>query len=251
MNLQAVRHQNVPTPARIVSVRDETARTRTITLDLHLDAQPGQFVMAWLPRLDERPFSLAAASPVALTVAAVGPFSRALHTRQPGDLIWLRGPFGRGYSPLPAIRRPLLVGGGYGVAPLAFLAEHLLAAGHSPTAIIGARSAGEVVGVARFEALGLPVIVTTDDGSAGEQGLATAPATRLVAEGAADAIYGCGPHGLLHALEALAQRTGTPAQLSWEARMGCAVGLCGLCEYGAGTLLCLDGPVLPVPLARP
>lgn len=235
-----------PTPSRVVSVVDENRRTRTLTLDMDLDAQPGQFVMAWLPRLDERPFSLAAAAPVALTVAAVGPFSRALCALRAGDTLWLRGPFGRGFTLDPAARRPLLVGGGYGVAPLAFLAERLLAAGQHPTAIVGARTAAELVGVARFEQLGVPVIVTTDDGSAGERGLASAPAARLLAAGQADALYGCGPHGLLHALEGLARQAAVPAQLSWEAHMGCAIGLCGMCEHDDGILLCLEGPVLAV-----
>ena len=233
-----------PTAARIVSVNEENWRTRTITLDLRLDAQPGQFVMVWLPRLDERPFSLAAAAPVTLTVAAVGPFSRALHALRPGDTLWIRGPFGRGFRIVPEVRRPVLVGGGYGVAPLAFLAEQLLSAGQSPTAVIGARTADDLLGMHRFERLGVPLVLTTDDGSAGERGFATAPVEHLLAAGQVDAIYGCGPHGLLHALEQQARRAGIVAELSWEARMGCAIGLCGMCEHTDGTLLCLEGPVL-------
>ncbi|HBY98054.1 MAG TPA: hypothetical protein DEP84_29610 [Chloroflexi bacterium] len=131
------------------------------------------------------------------------------------------------------------------------MAEHLLAAGQHPTAIVGARTAADLVGVARLKQLGLPVIVTTDDGSAGEQSLASAPTARLLASGAADALYGCGPHGLLHALEHLARQGAVPAQLSWEARMGCAIGLCGMCEHDDGTLLCLEGPVLPAAVVSP
>lgn len=233
-----------PVPARVLEVREENARTRTLVLGMDLEAQPGQFVMAWLPRFDERPFSLAGARPVMLTVAAVGPFSRALVALRPGDTLWLRGPFGRGFGVQPGAFRPLLVGGGYGVAPLIFLGEQLLRAGQSPLAVVGARTAAELLGVARIERLGIPVFVTTDDGTAGEQALATGPVERLLAAGQVDVIYACGPHGLLHALESLAARAGVPAQLSWEARMGCAIGLCGMCEHGDGVLLCLEGPVL-------
>ena len=71
----------LPTPARIVSVRDDNYRTKTFVLDARLDAAPGQFVMAWLPRFDEKPFSLVDADPVTLMITAVGPFSRLLHAR--------------------------------------------------------------------------------------------------------------------------------------------------------------------------
>ncbi len=67
----------LPTAVRIVDVRQENYRTRTFTLDLSIDAQPGQFVMAWLPRFDEKPFSLVDANPVTLMVTSVGPFERA------------------------------------------------------------------------------------------------------------------------------------------------------------------------------
>ena len=77
----------LPTAVRILDVRQENYRTRTFTLDLALDAEPGQFVMAWLPRFDEKPFSLVNANPVTLMVTAVGPFSALLHTRQPGDRV--------------------------------------------------------------------------------------------------------------------------------------------------------------------
>jgi dihydroorotate dehydrogenase electron transfer subunit len=230
-------------PARVLDVRVENYRTRTLTLDLRLAARPGQFVMAWLPGVEERPFSLAAADPVMLTVAQVGPFSSAVHQLQPGDRIYLRGPFGNGFT--PAGRRALLVGGGYGVAPLAFLAEVLLAQGHAVTAAIGARCAEELLLVDRLRSLGVPLLLTTEDGSQGTPGRVTAVVEPLLRSGDIDTLYACGPHGMLEALETLCQATGTPGQLSWEAQMRCGgLGLCGSCEHG-GLLVCRDGPVLP------
>ncbi|HSN75521.1 MAG TPA: dihydroorotate dehydrogenase electron transfer subunit [Anaerolineae bacterium] len=250
---------NLPQAMRIVQIRAENDRTKSFVLDGSLDAAPGQFVMAWLPGVDEKPFSLAYADPVILTVAAVGPFSRALHSLAVGDRIWLRGPLGRGYT-LPScgsssdsVSRPhaLLLGGGYGVAPLRFLAERLLAADHTVSMIIGARSAADLLLVDAFQAMDVPLWLTTEDGSVGLRGLATDAVEPAMAAAptATVAVYACGPTGMLRAVAALCQAKSLPAQLSWEAHMRCSIGLCGSCEVGDGWLVCLDGPVftsLPV-----
>ena len=109
----------LPRPARIVSISQENARTKTFVFDQTWQAEPGQFLMAWLPRFDEKPFSLVDDDPVTITVAAVGPFTQLLHSMAVGDRVWLRGPFGRGFQ--AEGRRLLGVGGGYGAAPLSFL----------------------------------------------------------------------------------------------------------------------------------
>jgi dihydroorotate dehydrogenase electron transfer subunit len=244
----------LPRPFKIAAVRQENALTRSLVLDGSLDAVPGQFVMAWLPGVDEKPFSLAHADPVTLTVAAVGPFSRALHDLAAGDRIWLRGPLGRGYALPPArgsnsdsVSRPhtLLLGGGYGVAPLRFLAERLLSAGHAVSMIIGARSAADLLLVEVFQTLDMRLWLATEDGSAGLRGLATdaiKPAL-AAARGETVMVYACGPTGMLRAIAAVCGARRLPAQLSWEAHMRCGIGLCGSCEVGDGWLTCLDGPV--------
>ncbi|MBI3943174.1 MAG: dihydroorotate dehydrogenase electron transfer subunit [Chloroflexi bacterium] len=232
----------LPHRARIVDIIPENYRTSSLVLDHHLQAQPGQFIMAWIPGLDEKPFSLAYATPVTLTVARVGPFSSALHALVPGDYLSIRGPFGQGFKPRG--RRALLAGGGYGVAPLAYLAEELIKGGSEISVVIGARTAADLLLIERFNRLGIVPQLTTEDGSRGIPGRITAVAAPLLQSGAVDQLYACGPHGMLEALDHLASETGVPAQLSWEAYMRCGVGLCGSCEH-RGKLLCLDGPVLP------
>lgn len=238
---------------RIAQIRIESDRTRTFVLDGALDAAPGQFVMAWLPGVDEKPFSLANADPVTLTVAAVGSFSRALHGLAVGDRIWLRGPLGRGYTLPPhgsssdSVSKPhaLLLGGGYGVAPLRFLAERLLAAGNAVSMIIGARSAADLLLIDAFRAMDVSLWLATEDGSVGLRGLATdaiEPALATV-EHETVMVYACGPTGMLRAIAAVCRARRLPAQLSWEAHMRCGIGLCGSCEVGDGWLTCLDGPV--------
>lgn len=244
-------------PLTIIATRQENAATRTLVLDDSLDAAPGQFVMAWLPGVDEKPFSLAYADPVILTVAAVGPFSRALHELAVGDRIWLRGPLGKGYV-LPSIApeaagtppglasgHALLIGGGYGVAPLRFLAEQLLAAGYAVSMIIGARTAADLLLVDAFQAMDVALWLATENGSAGLRGLATDAIEPALAAAPAETamVYACGPTGMLRAIASICQAKGLPAQLSWEAHMRCGIGLCGSCEVGDGWLTCLDGPV--------
>jgi dihydroorotate dehydrogenase electron transfer subunit len=248
----------LPRPATIREIRVENYRIKTFVLDAAIpQAQPGQFVMVWLPAVEEAPFSLAYHTPVTLTVARVGQLTEAMHRLEVGDRLWLRGPYGHPFRAEADVQRPLLVGGGYGVAPLAFLAEVLLARGQHPLALVGGRTAADIIGLERFERLGIPTIVTTEDGSRGEQGVVLDPLARLLEsrlpwpgqdgqpeKAKGDALYGVGPHGLLEALERLARVHKLPAQLSWEATIGCAVGLCGMCEHTDGSLLCVEGPVL-------
>lgn len=244
----------LPQPFTIAAIRQENAATRSLVLDGALEAAPGQFVMAWLPGVDEKPFSLAHTDPVTLTVAAVGPFSRALHGLAVGDRLWLRGPLGRGYTIPPprgsgsaSVSRPhaLLIGGGYGVAPLRFLAERLLDAGQAVSMIIGARAAADLLLVDAFTAMEVRLWLATEDGSVGLAGLATDAIAPALAAAPAETgmVCACGPTGMLRAVAAICQARGLPVQLSWEASMRCGIGLCSSCEVGDGWLTCLDGPV--------
>lgn len=232
----------LPYAATVREIHEENQRTQTFIFDTALEATPGQFVMAWLPRLDDKPFSLANADPLAMTVARVGPFTEALHRLNIGNRVWFRGPFGHGFE--IEGQRILLVGGGYGVAPLHFLARCALAEGRQVITVIGARTAADLLFVKRFRTLGIETLLTTEDGSVGARGLVTDATVPLLKSGRIDSLYACGPHGMLEALEQQARQYGIPAQLSWEAYMRCGVGLCGSCEHKDARLLCLDGPVL-------
>ncbi|MBK7199004.1 hypothetical protein [Candidatus Amarolinea dominans] len=115
-----------------------------LTLELALPAaRPGQFAMVWLPNVNERPLSLLDADPVRFTVARVGAFTAALHDLRLGDRLWVRGPLGQGFTVRG--RHLLLVGGGYGVAPLHFLARAALAAGAQVSVVIGAYRRGSAL----------------------------------------------------------------------------------------------------------
>ena len=239
---------HLPTAVRIAAIESDNYRTKTFILDARLDASPGQFVMAWLPRFDEKPFSLVCADPVTLMITAVGPFTHLVHELKVGDRIWLRGPLGNGFRMSPDQRHLALVGGGYGVAPLLWLAREQRQRGAHITAILGARTAVDLLYDARFACLAetageLSLRLTTEDGSRGQPGRVTDALAPLLDRHAIDAIFACGPHGMLYAIERLAGRAGISCQASWEAYMRCGIGICGACEH-AGRVLCMDGPVL-------
>ncbi|MDI7275263.1 MAG: dihydroorotate dehydrogenase electron transfer subunit [Anaerolineae bacterium] len=234
---------------RVARVEPAGARAITVVSDLRLTAHPGQFVMLWLPRVDEKPFSLVDDDPVTLTIVEVGPFTRRLQGLQAGQPLFLRGPLGNGFS--LAGERPLLVAGGSGAAALAFLARRLCEAGREVTVALGARTASELLLAGRYRAIGARLLVSTEDGSEGERGLVTALAERFIAEEPHDRVYACGPAPMLERVAAMCHAAGVPGELSHEAYMRCGIGVCGSCDRGDGLLVCRDGPVFPVPGSGP
>ena len=242
---------------QIVAVRNENRRTRTLFLDRPLDAKPGQFIMLWLPGIGEKPFSIAGNDPLTLTIVDVGDFSHAISNLQPGSQIWVRGPLGQGYKPSGS--RLLLIGGGYGAAPLSYLAKTAVSAGYQVDVCLGARQSSDIILGDEFRKIGAEVFIATDDGSLGHKGLVTQIAESGIQTHRPDGIYACGPLKMLEAVEVLGNRYQIPCQLSWEAFMRCGIGLCGHCElvlnetdqsgpgksahHRPGWLVCLDGPV--------
>jgi dihydroorotate dehydrogenase electron transfer subunit len=230
-----------PRAVRLARVEQENYRVSSFVFDAAVEALPGQFGMFWLPGKDEKPFSLVAADPLTISVAAVGPFTRALHALPPGQFVGFRGPYGVPFQQRG--RRLLLCGGGYGVAPLFFLARETIRAGCSVTMVTGAQTEEDLLFVQRFADAACPTVVTTDDGSAGRKGLASDAVADAIATERPDQLYGCGPEGLLVALARVAREHRIAAQLSVERYFKCAVGICGQCTVGE-LLACADGPVI-------
>jgi hypothetical protein len=114
---------SLPMRAKVINSERENDIVTLLTLDLNMpNAKPGQFVMAWVVGMDEKPISIAETKPsLQLAVAAVGPCSKKLAEAKIGETIFVRGPLGKPFSPIG--KRWVLVGGGYGFAPLRFLAR--------------------------------------------------------------------------------------------------------------------------------
>ena len=234
----------LPRTVRIRQITRETKTVSTFVLDTPLRAEPGQFLMVWVPGVDEKPISIAWPDPLAITVARVGEWSGALHQLKAGDLIGVRGPYGRPFRIAPG-RAALLVGGGYGAAPLYYLASALKTRDQPFAVALGARRVDDLIYIDRFQKLGVEVLLATEDGSAGSPGFVTMVVEDYLAKRLHDSptIYACGPEGLLVALHRLSRERGVPAQLSVERYMKCGFGICGQCALD-DILTCIDGPVL-------
>ncbi|HPL69824.1 MAG: hypothetical protein WCY93_04745 [Anaerolineaceae bacterium] len=220
-----------------------------LSLEGPIDAQPGQFVMIWLPGIGEKPFSIASMDPFCVLVVGVGTFSHALQKLSGGDPIWVKGPLGHGFS--VDGQRLLLVGGGYGSAPLLPLAKAARAQNSQVLVCLGAQNSASILLSDAFENLGFQVSVTTDDGSRGQKGLVTSIVEQALQASDFDTLFACGPVGMLTTLAKICCEHQLDYQLSWEAHMRCGLGLCGSCEVPqtfdpslpVGWLACYDGPV--------
>lgn len=162
----------LPKTYRIKAIKQETEMVRTYTFDGSLGARPGQFLMLWLPGIDEKPFSVAFdnGAETKVTFFAVGPMSEALAKCSVGDLVGLRGPFGTSYEWKPG-QHIALVAGGYGAAPMYFVAAETVHHGCTLEVFVGARSKEHLLYLEELESLPhVSLHVATNDGSAGFKG---------------------------------------------------------------------------------
>ena len=177
----------------------------------------------------------------------VGPGTRRLSELADGERLSIMGPLGNGFSAPREGRRPLLVGGGVGIAPLAIWQDQL--DGEAP-ALLGFRDGPRALGAALLA----EVTIATDDGSIGHHGLVTDLLDEELTLGSSEVeVYACGPEPMLKAVAARAGAHGAPAQLALESGMACGFGACFGCVIATRdgyVRLCLDGPVLDAELLR-
>jgi dihydroorotate dehydrogenase electron transfer subunit len=223
--------------------------------------RPGQFVAVAVggpqsSMLLRRAFSIYDVGPghggtVEIVIDAHGPGTQWLARRRPRDIVDLTGPLGR---PFPQPREPascLLIGGGYGSAPLFPLAARLRARGCGVDFLLGAASSERVFGALTARRTGRTATVTTEDGSMGLRGVVTDPLPRVIHDARTEVIYACGPMPMLRAVTEFAGRYGIPAFTLVEESMACGIGVCMTCVLpvrgadGVTRMLrsCVDGPV--------
>jgi dihydroorotate dehydrogenase electron transfer subunit len=221
------------------------------------EVSSGQFVHLRVPRLEQavlrRPFSVFNATGDTLSVLykTLGIGTQALARLPPGEKVNLMGPLGCGFPAPEPDKLPVLIAGGYGVAPLHLLASRLR---HQRGVLfVGAATADDVLCRAEFEAMGWETRIATEDGSLGSRGYVTAALDEWLPSHARHRgeMYACGPDGMLRAVAARARALNWKAWLSMDKRMGCGVGACLACVQRLRApdgraywgRVCRDGPV--------
>lgn len=211
--------------------------------ELKVEGSPATFL--------RRPISInfvdKAVNEVWFLVQLVGEGTRALARLAPGDTLNVLLPLGNGFTlPTSPAERLLLVGGGVGTAPMLFLGHELRKRGCRPTFLLGARSAQDLLEQDLFRGLG-DVCVTTEDGSAGEQGFVTQHS--VWSHERFDRIATCGPKPMMMAVARYAKQNGIPCEVSLENNMACGLGACLCCVENTveGHLcVCKEGPVFTI-----
>lgn len=213
-------------------------------------AKPGQFVMVSCGQdvILRRPLSVhqvVNSCQLLLLFNLVGKGTSWLAQRQKNEHISLLGPLGNGFTVDSNSKRLLLIAGGLGIAPLAFLAYETLAQEKEVTLLLGAVNASQL-----YPRKLLPsknkIVMTTEDGSAGKKGMVTDILPDYIEQ--ADQIFTCGPLPMYQSISNLMQQRSwhKPVQISLENRMGCGIGTCYSCSiktnHGMKTV-CHDGPV--------
>jgi dihydroorotate dehydrogenase electron transfer subunit len=223
--------------------------------------EPGQFVMlspgpqAAAPRSDPllpRPMAVyrerraGGEAEIEILFKRHGRGTALLAECAPGARVGVVGPLGRGFA-LPAAGSALLVAGGTGIASVYELAARLLRRGTRAAVLLGARSAGDLMGAQDFAALGARLEIATEDGSQGKRGLVTELLESELARDASSHVYACGPTAMMRRCAEIAAARGAACSVSLENPMACGFGVCLGCAAplasGGFALVCRDGPV--------
>ena len=226
-------------------------------------AKPGQFVEIGVPDgrnfLLRRPFSIHQASrrggwagTLEVVFDVGGPGTAWLAEARPHDMLDVIGPIGRSFTYPRELTNCLLVGGGYGAAPLFFLAEELRARNKVVHMILGARDHERVFKPIEGKRLANTVVFTTEDGTMGQAGRVTDVLPDAIDRMGAEVVYACGPNPMLRAVAEYCLSAGTPCQVAVEEMMACGLGVCWTCAVpviaidGRGwwnVRACMEGPV--------
>jgi dihydroorotate dehydrogenase electron transfer subunit len=225
----------LPVQVTLTEIKNETPSVRTFFFDRSFSFEPGQFVMVWIPGIDEIPMALSSAN--SITVQKAGDATGAMFGLEAGASLGIRGPFGNGFT---RGEKMLAIAGGVGAAPLLPLARSDCVM----TMLLGARTEKELLFVDQLDE-STDVIIATDDGSLGQRGFVT-DLMKEIGLAAYDRIVVCGPEPMMRAVLAMIDSVGFAAktEFSLHRYMKCGVGICGSCCIDPdGLRVCRDGPV--------
>ncbi len=219
---------------KIDKINDENETIKTFFFRHKLDYKPGQFLMVWVPGIDEKPISVSYVDneEFSITVEKKGGFTEAMHRLKPGDKIGIRGPYGNPFTIKKG--RACVIGGGCGISPIMPLIEKL----DNPTVILGCQSKDRLM----FKDKINKYHVCTDDGSFGFKGFVTDKLKELLEKEKFDIVYTCGPEIMMKKVFEICQENNIECEASLERLMICGIGICGQCMCD-NLRVCQDGPV--------
>ncbi len=211
--------------------------------------KPGQFIMLWVPGLEEIPMSISGfyGDVLRVTVKARGSTTKYLvYNVHSGTFLGFKGPLGRGID--PAIlkgKRVLAVAGGIGIAPIAYLLHELRDYAQYIHLAYGVRTANELVLLDEVTRLCHRVSISTDDGSKGYRGTVVDIASDILRYEVFDVVVVAGPREVLDEVSRICIEKKIHGWVFAESIFKCGIGACGSCSLGK-YILCRDGPVLSI-----
>jgi dihydroorotate dehydrogenase electron transfer subunit len=226
----------LPTIYTVSRVVQEAKDIRSIFLKGKLDSKPGQFVMVWLPSVEEKPMAVSEVTndEFAFAYHTVGKFTKALDKMKKSDKLGIRGPYGNSFS---LVEPAVVVGGGVGISSVSTLIDAL----KKPIIINGARDKEHVMYQQRFKSK--KMLITTDDGSLGVKGFATDALREVLKENKnIKKVYTCGPEIMMKKILDICNAYKVDCEASLERYMKCGFGICGNCMVD-DRILCIDGPI--------
>ncbi|WEU40645.1 MAG: dihydroorotate dehydrogenase electron transfer subunit [Candidatus Odinarchaeum yellowstonii] len=242
-----------PRICKILKVENEAENIKTVYFkDRMISSRiiPGQFIMVWIPGVDEIPMGVSHIglnSELAITVEAVGEATERLCSLKEGDFIGVRGPYGRGFSP-PGLSN-LIIGGGTGMAPLMPLIEHCVREKVKVNVLLGGGSLSKTPFIKKLKNILNTQLecfkVTTEDGSYGCKGLVTDLLDEVLLKNSFERVYACGPELMLKKIYEYSLERRLPLEVSLERYIKCGIGICGSCYIGPYRI-CVEGPVFKI-----
>ncbi len=224
----------LPVIYEVSRVVQEAKDVHSIFLKGKLDCKPGQFIMVWLPGVEEKPMAVSEVrkDEFAFCYHSVGPFTQACDALQKGDKVGIRGPYGNSFS---LDKKTVVVAGGIGISSVSTAIDGL----SSPVVIHGARDKDHLVYTKRYKSM----ILTTDDGSAGRKGYVTGALAEVLEKNKdIEQVITCGPEMMIVNVLHVCQKYGVECEASLERYMKCGYGICGNCLVD-DKILCIDGPI--------
>lgn len=238
----------LPVALKVEEIHQDSPNLKTYVFKRKLNAKPGQFVMVWVPGVDEVPMSIGWQddNETHIGIADAGDCTHIIHEKiKVGDKLGIRGPYGSVFKLPEDAKKIVVIGGGYGTPPMLSLAQAARAKDIEVIAIIGARSADYIIYEDYFKKLGCDVRLSTDDGTAGHKGYSTDVLEKVVEEEQIDAIYTCGPEIMMVKVAKIGTTNDIYTEVSLERYMKCGFGACGqCCMDDTGIRICKEGPVL-------